>query len=84
MHIETFNVKDNTISHLGTCKCCGWPVIFACCNDGFAKNLEDNGCFDCSDWWVYCTNKGCNYHDGEDAGQNTKYYLWVDVKTNKL
>lgn len=76
MTIEKFNVKDNTIKQLGTCKSCGWPVIFACCNDGFGKNLKDG---DCADWWTYCTNKGCDHHVGEDAGQGTKYRLWVDM-----
>ena len=42
------------------CKQCGWPVIHVCCNDEMSKSPYG------TDWWGYCSNKGCKYHDGEE------------------
>jgi len=49
------------------CKDCGWPIVDACCNDEF-RNFKDAGTYD---YWAYCSNKGCENHDGEG-------YLQVD------
>lgn len=45
------------------CKDCGWPIVFACCNDEMAElhNYED--------WWMYCANQGCRNHIGEAFNQ---------------
>lgn len=60
-----FKVKDHTISHYGTCRKCGWAVIFACCNDGFDKNMDKAW-----DWACYCSNKGCDNHEAEGIWQS--------------
>jgi len=69
--------KDrNTASISGKifCKDCGWPVIHACCNDEF-RNFKDAYQWD---WWYYCSNKGCQNHDGEGVFQNDPD--WVESK----
>lgn len=48
----------------GFCKACGWPVIHACCND--EMSTEPWG----SDYWGYCSNKGCTNHAGEPWGMD--------------
>ncbi|TXD58845.1 hypothetical protein FUT88_13270 [Ralstonia sp. TCR112] len=45
------------------CKACGWPVIHACCNDEMGAPPWG------TDYWGYCSNKGCVNHDGEDWGE---------------
>ena len=47
------------------CKDCGWPIIFACCND------EMHTLHPREDWWMYCTNQGCKNHAGEAFGQHS-------------
>lgn len=47
------------------CGDCGWPIVFACCN-GLFMNFKDA---DQWDWWYYCSNKGCEHHDGEGTFQ---------------
>jgi hypothetical protein len=61
------NKKDNTASFLRHkhCKDCGWKIIHACCNDEF-QNFNGNKTYD---YWVYCSNKGCKNHNGEDYSQ---------------
>lgn len=81
---EIFTVKPNTINQLGNCKVCGWAVIFACCNDGFADHLlNEDGSEAYADWWAYCSNKSCEHHHGEDAGQDTNYHEWVIPVSNE-
>ena len=68
MNAAEFPVKKHTISYYGTCKDCGWAIIFACCNDGFLDNMHK--VHQHWDWWVYCANKGCVHHEGEGIFQN--------------
>ncbi len=58
------------------CKTCKYPVIHACCNNGFHKGIDE----EYADWWWYCTNKGCVNHKGEDAGQSAmmKGFEWIE------
>ena len=53
------------------CLKCGWPVIHACCNDEFIKFKDAKNW----DWWLYCSNKGCEKHNGEGVFQ--KGLDWV-------
>ncbi len=53
------------------CGNCGWPIIFALCNDEFVTFKDASGW----DWWLYCTNKGCVNHDGEGLHQD--HIEWV-------
>ncbi len=70
------NIKANTARLRGECVDCGWPVIDACCNDGFLDGMKDkHGEPECWDWWLYCSNKGCKNHRGEGLFQNT--ITWV-------
>lgn len=46
------------------CKTCGWPVVFACCNDKMGTLHPSE------DWWMYCANQGCQNHGGEPYGQH--------------
>ena len=50
MNAAEFPVKKHTISYYGTCKDCGWAIIFACCNDGFLDNMHK--VHQHWDWWV--------------------------------
>lgn len=43
------------------CKSCGWPVIYALCNDGMGRVPP----YSENDWWAYCSNKTCEKHPGE-------------------
>jgi hypothetical protein len=54
------------------CKSCGWPIVDAVCTDEF-DNFKDA---DQWDWWLYCSNKGCDNHDGEGVWQDTP--KWVE------
>lgn len=56
------------------CNCCGWPVVFACCNGNFTAHK------DAGDWdfWVYCSNKGCKNHDGEGLFQSSIGWISKD------
>jgi hypothetical protein len=57
----------------GTCKSCGWPVVFLLCNDALATTPPYSG----SDWWMYCSNPTCEHHSpGEDVWQGSPE--WVD------
>lgn len=51
------------------CKCCGWPVIFACVNDEFIDFAEKQDPSNAWGWWLYCSNKGCIKHVGEGKFQ---------------
>ena len=55
------------------CKDCGWPIV-VCCNNDEMINLFPN-----SDWIIYCANKGCLNHKGEDYNQNS-YNPWTKEK----
>ncbi|ENZ79612.1 hypothetical protein M3795_16810 [Ralstonia pickettii] len=46
------------------CNSCGWPIIHACCNDEMSN--EPWG----TDYWGYCSNKGCVNHDGQAWDQD--------------
>ena len=46
------------------CSNCGWPLISACCNDQM-QLVHPN-----YDYWVYCSNQGCQNHEGEAFGQD--------------
>ena len=46
------------------CGVCGWPVVFACCN-GKMADLHPM-----EDYWMYCSNQGCEHHAGEAYGQS--------------
>lgn len=48
------------------CTACGWPIIFACCND----EMSEVAPYAENDWWGYCSNKGCVNHGGESWGQS--------------
>ena len=48
------------------CDNCGWPIIFVCCNNEM-RNL-----YPTEDYWMYCSNKGCESHIGEPYGQHHK------------
>lgn len=55
------------------CNCCGWPIVFVCCNGSFrdfnptGEGGESAGDWD---WWYYCSNKVCENHVGEGIWQN--------------
>lgn len=48
------------------CGRCGWPAIEVAVNDdmiAYAKQQDPvNGPY--ADWWIYCSNKGCEHHTG--------------------
>ena len=48
------------------CLSCGWPVVFAFCNDGMARTAPYSGW----DNWIYCSNKTCRPHAGEGIFHN--------------
>lgn len=52
---------QTTIYSNKRCNKCHWPVIFALCNDEMSCD---------SDYWNYCSNKGCENHTGESVFQN--------------
>lgn len=56
------------------CNCCGWPIIFVCCNGSFIKFKDANKW----DWWYYCSNKTCEHHDGEGIFQNRPDWVSID------
>lgn len=60
------------------CKECGWPIINACCDDGF-QNFKDAIEWD---WWLYCSNKACKNHDGEGLGKYQELPLWAEETVN--
>jgi len=70
------SIKVNSASIWENVHCikCGWPVIHACCNDEFRgyKNA------DIYDWWAYCSNKGCENHEGEGIFQDTPEWIEED------
>jgi hypothetical protein len=47
------------------CGSCGWPIVSCCVNNEMIK------LFPTSDWIIYCSNKGCFNHKGEDYNQGT-------------
>lgn len=57
---ESANIIPNAY-----CKTCGWPIVYACCNDEFQKFEDARE----HDYWAYCTNKGCKNHHGEGYAQ---------------
>lgn len=52
-----------TIQNGVHCKLCGWPIVFACCNNEMAILHPYD------DYWSYCTNQGCKHHVGEPVTQ---------------
>lgn len=63
----------------GYCKDCGWPLIFACCND------EMRELHPMEDWWMYCSNQGCKNHVGEPYGQhNIPEFMATDAHKKPL
>lgn len=46
------------------CGNCGWPLVSTCCNDQMSLLHSDY------DYWVYCSNQGCENHEGEPIGQD--------------
>lgn len=62
------------------CSDCGWPIIFACCNDEFCDYVEqkNTGVWD---WWFYCSNKGCKNHEGQGVFQDLPE--WVEINSEK-
>jgi len=52
---------ERTASMASDCYClaCRWPIVFACCNGkmGYLHPHED--------YWMYCSNQGCEHHVGE-------------------
>lgn len=61
------NKRCSTTASFGFYYCddCKWPAVFACCNGSFT-DYKDAGDWD---WWLYCSNKGCENHDGEGIFQ---------------
>lgn len=60
--VRLFSQTANTGDYY--CDDCGWPVVFACCNYPFTYGEGE------SDWWVYCSCKGCKNHEpGEEIWQ---------------
>lgn len=57
------------------CKDCGWPVVEAVCADSF-RYFKDAMNWD---WWYYCSNKGCEHHDGEGVFQDIPVWVEDDV-----
>lgn len=58
------------------CEACGWPAVTAMCNDGMASTEPYCG----SDRWVYCSNKTCKNHAGEDVSMGMpETYYWRDA-----
>lgn len=73
--------RSSTSSIMKRCYCaaCGWPVVHACVNDEFVDFVQQQGIE--SDWWAYCTNKGCVNHAGEDYFQCPPE--WILIKQKK-
>lgn len=59
-------MKPNTasIEKNSSCMDCGWPILFACCNDEMSEIHPGE------DYWMYCTNQGCKNHYGQPYGQH--------------
>lgn len=69
------NGKTASIDGRYFCTWCGWPVVVACCNDEMFTYAQENGEPE-SDWWMYCSNKGCSHHHpGEGYFQNTPFWV---------
>lgn len=51
-----------TVDLSGTCKDCGWPVVFSCSN-GPMQELHPM-----TDYWCYCSNQACKNHSGGESG----------------
>ncbi len=56
------------------CHACGWPVVFACNNEGFCMSPAHN----MWDWWVYCSKKSCENHSGEGIFQDLPDWMEKD------
>jgi hypothetical protein len=63
---QTAKMRENAF-----CENCGWPVIFAFCNDGMGQMAPY------SDWdnWIYCANKTCLHHGGEGIYHNVPEWI---------
>lgn len=59
-NMSKVNYETITIYAGVHCLDCGWPIIHVCCNGSFCY-FKDAAKFD---YWVYCSNKICNNHDG--------------------
>ena len=53
------------------CEGCGWPIVFACCNEPFTNFMDASEW----DWWQYCSNKGCENHTGEGVFQRNSEFV---------
>ncbi|HEX4044178.1 MAG TPA: hypothetical protein VHZ76_00750 [Gammaproteobacteria bacterium] len=64
---------NNTASIPGNhfCQDCGLPIVFACCNDGMADILP----YCKSDYWLYCSNKTCKNHAGEEFANDLPEFV---------
>lgn len=58
------------------CADCGWPILSACVNDEFEEFVKKETVFPDAEWWLYCVNKGCRNHKGEEDSQ-TNSPKWV-------
>jgi hypothetical protein len=60
------------------CKECNFPIVFVCCNGLMYKwSSKYNGPWD---WWMYCSNKGCDRHHGEGVFQNMPEWTYNGEK----
>ena len=72
---DTVTIKKNAY-----CGDCGWPIIFVCCNGPF-QDFKDASEWD---WWLYCSNKVCENHDGEGVFQNRPNWVSNDIPSNSI
>ncbi len=65
--INNKKLSDNVWPE-GICLSCHWPVLMALNNSNFCDKMpKEDQCFD---RYVYCTNKGCDNHEGESQHQS--------------
>lgn len=51
------------------CISCGWPIVSVLCNDEMGRTPP----YSHDDYWYYCSNKTCNYHEGEGHSFGFKF-----------
>lgn len=64
-------MKNNAKMIEYQCKTCKWPVISTLCNDGMMTTPP----YSEWDWWMYCSNKTCEHHQGEGYFQDTPDFI---------
>ena len=72
------NETDQAMIEVGyKCRDCGYPIVFALCNDPFSQ-FKDAAKYD---YWHYCSNKMCKNHDGHGFFSCKEYPEFVTTTT---